>query len=78
MKHADSWCQQEDHELFDLVTKLEGKGTTFYSWPYVPSTTSTSDIAKAYRKNRPLRLVFLLYPLHLRAIRNTNTFIFVM
>jgi len=44
---------QEDHEIFDLVTELEaaeGKGTTFYSWLEVPSTASTTEIAKAYRK----------------------------
>lgn len=43
----------EDHEIFDLVSELEaaeGKGTTFYSWLDVPSTASTADIAKAYRK----------------------------
>ncbi|KAF8205056.1 hypothetical protein BJ912DRAFT_940119 [Pholiota molesta] len=28
----------------------EGKGTTFYSWLDVPSTASTNEIAKAYRK----------------------------
>lgn len=27
-----------------------GKGTTFYSWLGVPSTASTSEIAKAYRR----------------------------
>ncbi|KAJ3555540.1 hypothetical protein NP233_g12183 [Leucocoprinus birnbaumii] len=44
---------QEDHEIFDLVSALEnaeGKGTTFYSWLDVPSTATTSEIAKAYRK----------------------------
>lgn len=49
---ADS-CRQEDHEIFDLVTELEaaeGKATTFYSWLEVPSTASTAEIAKAYRK----------------------------
>ncbi|THH32944.1 hypothetical protein EUX98_g1297 [Antrodiella citrinella] len=42
-----------DHEIFDLVSALEGaegKGTTFYSWLDVPSTATTSEIAKAYRK----------------------------
>lgn len=42
-----------DHEIFDMVSELEaaeGKGTTFYSWLDVPSSASTSDIAKAYRK----------------------------
>ncbi|KAF9446947.1 DnaJ-domain-containing protein [Macrolepiota fuliginosa MF-IS2] len=45
--------QKEDYEIFDLVSSLEtaeGKGTTFYSWLDVPSTASTSEIAKAYRK----------------------------
>jgi len=45
--------EKEDHEIFDLVTELEaaeGKGTTFYSWLDVPSTASTNNIAKAYRK----------------------------
>jgi len=42
-----------DHEIFDLVSALEGaegKGTTFYSWLDVSSTATTSEIAKAYRK----------------------------
>ncbi|KAJ8519393.1 hypothetical protein ONZ45_g3663 [Pleurotus djamor] len=45
--------EKEDHEIFDLVSELEaaeGKGTTFYSWLDVPSTASTSEISKAYRK----------------------------
>ncbi|KAG6829601.1 hypothetical protein H0H92_004070 [Tricholoma furcatifolium] len=45
--------QKEDYEIFDLVSELEaaeGKGTTFYSWLNVPSTASTAEIAKAYRK----------------------------
>ncbi|EDR12885.1 uncharacterized protein LACBIDRAFT_311868 [Laccaria bicolor S238N-H82] len=45
--------ENEDHEIFDLVTELEaaeGRGTTFYSWLEVPSTASTTEIAKAYRK----------------------------
>jgi len=45
--------EKEDHEIFDLVTELEaaeGKGTTFYSWLDVPSTATTNEIAKAYRK----------------------------
>jgi len=49
--------EKEDHEIFDLVTELEaaeGKGTTFYSWLDVPSTASTNDIAKAYRKKSML------------------------
>ncbi|KAF8913978.1 hypothetical protein CPB84DRAFT_1669307 [Gymnopilus junonius] len=43
----------EDHEIFDLVSELEaaeGKGTTFYSWLDVPSTATTNEIAKAYRR----------------------------
>ncbi|KAJ4478200.1 DnaJ-domain-containing protein [Lentinula aciculospora] len=43
----------KDHEIFDLVSAIEaseGKGTTFYSWLDVPSTASTPEIAKAYRK----------------------------
>ncbi|KAG7096863.1 hypothetical protein E1B28_004271 [Marasmius oreades] len=45
--------EKEDHEIFDLVSAVEGsegKGTTFYSWLDVPSTASTTEIAKAYRK----------------------------
>jgi len=45
--------EKEDHEIFDLVSDVEaseGKGTTFYSWLGVPSTATTSEIAKAYRK----------------------------
>lgn len=67
-KYADSWYQQEDHEIFDLVTELEaaeGKGTTFYSWLDVPSTASTNDIAKAYRKKSMLlQSVFFFYLPH--------------
>jgi len=47
-----SW-DKEDYEIFDLVSAIEtseGKGTTFYSWLDVPSTATTSEIAKAYRK----------------------------
>ncbi|KAJ6598975.1 DnaJ domain-containing protein [Mycena vulgaris] len=36
-----------------LVTAIElseGKGTTFYSWLDVPSTATTAEIAKAYRR----------------------------
>ncbi|KAF9008974.1 DnaJ domain-containing protein, partial [Cyathus striatus] len=47
----------EDHEIFDLVSAVErseGKGTTFYSWLDVPSTASTSEISKAYRKRSML------------------------
>ncbi|KIY74026.1 DnaJ-domain-containing protein [Cylindrobasidium torrendii FP15055 ss-10] len=49
---ALAW-EKEDHELFDLVEAIEaseGKGTTFYSWLNVPSTATTQEIAKAYRK----------------------------
>ncbi|KAJ7638894.1 DnaJ domain-containing protein [Roridomyces roridus] len=45
--------EKEDHEIFDLVSALEaaeGKGTSFYSWLDVPSTATTPEIAKAYRK----------------------------
>ena len=60
--------QQEDHEIFDLVTELEaaeGKGTTFYSWLDVPSTASTNDIAKAYRKKSMLLQSVFFYSRHL-------------
>ncbi|KAH9951606.1 DnaJ-domain-containing protein [Amylocystis lapponica] len=49
---ASAWTK-EDHEIFDIVSAVEaseGKGTTFYSWLNVPSTASTAEIAKAYRK----------------------------
>jgi len=45
--------EKEDYEIFDLVTaveKAEGKGTTFYSWLDVPSSATTGEISKAYRK----------------------------
>ncbi|KAF7332082.1 RNA-dependent RNA polymerase [Mycena kentingensis (nom. inval.)] len=45
--------EKEDHEIFDLVSAIqesEGKGVTFYSWLEVPSTATTAEIAKAYRK----------------------------
>ncbi|KAK7470550.1 hypothetical protein VKT23_001975 [Stygiomarasmius scandens] len=45
--------EKEDHEIFDLVSAVEsseGKGTTFYSWLDVPSTASTNEISRAYRK----------------------------
>ncbi|KAJ7665534.1 DnaJ domain-containing protein, partial [Mycena rosella] len=45
--------EKEDHEIFDLVSAIEaseGKGTTFYSWLDVPSTATTAEIAKAYRR----------------------------
>ncbi|KAI9063266.1 DnaJ-domain-containing protein [Trametes sanguinea] len=47
-----AWTK-EDHEIFDLVSAIEaaeGKGTTFYSWLDIPSTATTSEISKAYRK----------------------------
>ncbi|KAF9780123.1 DnaJ-domain-containing protein [Thelephora terrestris] len=43
----------KNYEIFDLVTaveKAEGKGTTFYSWLDVPSSATTAEISKAYRK----------------------------
>ncbi|EJU06169.1 DnaJ-domain-containing protein, partial [Dacryopinax primogenitus] len=43
----------EDYEIFDLVSALEaaeGKGTTFYSWLDVPSTATSTEIGRAYRK----------------------------
>ncbi|KAJ7129576.1 DnaJ domain-containing protein [Mycena epipterygia] len=45
--------EKEDHEIFDLVSAIqasEGKDTTFYSWLDVPSTATTAEIAKAYRR----------------------------
>ncbi|KAF9652178.1 chaperone J-domain-containing protein [Thelephora ganbajun] len=45
--------EKEDYEIFDLVSaveKAEGKGTTFYSWLDVPSTATTAEVSKAYRK----------------------------
>ncbi|KAI0770860.1 DnaJ-domain-containing protein [Irpex lacteus] len=51
---ALAWTKaREDHEIFDLVSALEaaeGKGTTFYSWLDVPSTASSAEISRAYRK----------------------------
>ncbi|KDQ64560.1 hypothetical protein JAAARDRAFT_28204 [Jaapia argillacea MUCL 33604] len=47
-----AWTK-EDYEIFDLaaaVEQSEGKGTTFYSWLDIPSTASTTEIGKAYRK----------------------------
>lgn len=44
---------QEDHEIFDLVSAIEGaegKGTTFYSFLGVPSTATVLEITKAFRK----------------------------
>ncbi|VDC07300.1 unnamed protein product [Peniophora sp. CBMAI 1063] len=49
---AAAWTK-EDHEIFDLVSALEGaegKGTTFYSWLNVSSTASREELSKAYRK----------------------------
>ncbi|KAJ7368388.1 DnaJ domain-containing protein [Mycena albidolilacea] len=48
---------KEDFEIFDLwsaVEASEGKGTTFYSWLDVPSTATTQEIAKAYRRKSML------------------------
>ncbi|KAJ7713756.1 DnaJ domain-containing protein [Mycena maculata] len=53
---ALAW-DKEDHEIFDLVSAIqasEGKDTTFYSWLDVPSTATTAEIAKAYRKKSML------------------------
>lgn len=53
--------QQEDYEIFDLVSALEnaeGKGTTFYSFLNVPPTATTNEIAKAYKqKSKVLQCV---------------------
>ncbi|KAJ7682708.1 DnaJ domain-containing protein [Mycena polygramma] len=49
--------EKEDHEIFDLVSAIqtsEGKDTTFYSWLDVPSTATTAEIAKAYRRKSML------------------------
>ncbi|KAJ7781150.1 DnaJ domain-containing protein [Mycena metata] len=49
--------EAEDHEIFDLVSAIqgsEGKDTTFYSWLDVPSTATTAEIAKAYRRKSML------------------------
>lgn len=49
---ALAW-EKADYEIFDLVSaveKGEGKGTTFYSWLDVPSSATTAEISKAYRK----------------------------
>ncbi|KAH8830489.1 DnaJ domain-containing protein [Flagelloscypha sp. PMI_526] len=49
--HLCSAWDNFDHEIFDLVTELEADGlTSFYGWLDVPSSASTSEIAKAYRK----------------------------
>ncbi|KII95104.1 hypothetical protein PLICRDRAFT_33936 [Plicaturopsis crispa FD-325 SS-3] len=53
---VSAWTK-EDHEIFDLVSAVEGsegRGTTFYSWLGVPSTATTSEISKAYRKKSML------------------------
>lgn len=51
-----------DHEVFDLVGELAADNVTdFYSWLDVPSTSSASKIAGAYRKlSKQLQLVALL------------------
>ncbi|KAH7921821.1 DnaJ-domain-containing protein [Leucogyrophana mollusca] len=49
---VSAWTK-EDHEIFDLVSALEGaegKGTTFYSWLDIPSSATLAQINKAYRK----------------------------
>lgn len=49
---ALAWTN-EDHELFDIVSALEGaegKGTNFYSFLNVTKAASEKDINKAYRK----------------------------
>jgi len=53
---VSAW-EKEDHEIFDLVSEIEaseGKGTSFYSWLDVPSTASTAQISKAYRRKSML------------------------
>ncbi|KAH9853494.1 DnaJ-domain-containing protein [Lenzites betulinus] len=47
-----AWTK-EDHEIFDLVSAIEateGKSTSFYSWLDIPSSASTQEISKAYRR----------------------------
>ncbi|KAI5455130.1 hypothetical protein NCC49_002401 [Naganishia albida] len=47
-----AWTK-EDHEIFDLVSALEGsegKGTTFYSFLGVPPQAQLKDINRQYRK----------------------------
>ncbi|KAI9448023.1 DnaJ-domain-containing protein [Lactarius indigo] len=44
----------EDYEIFDLVSAVEGKGTTFYSWLDVSSSASVAEIGRAYRKKSML------------------------
>jgi hypothetical protein len=54
---AVSAWEKEDHEIFDLVSEIEaveGKGTSFYSWLDVPSTATTAEISKAYRRKSML------------------------
>ncbi|GAA5824214.1 hypothetical protein JCM10212_002911 [Sporobolomyces blumeae] len=49
---ALAWTN-EDHELFDIVSALEGaegKGTNFYSFLNVTKSASEKEINKAYRK----------------------------
>lgn len=52
---------KEDHEIFDLVSALEGsegKGTTFYSFLGVPPQAQLKDINRQYRK-RSLELQYV-------------------
>ncbi|GAA6023024.1 hypothetical protein JCM8202_000319 [Rhodotorula sphaerocarpa] len=49
---ALAWTN-EDHEIFDIVSALEGaegKGTTFYSFLNTTKSADDKTIAKAYRK----------------------------
>ncbi|GAA5884923.1 hypothetical protein JCM6882_007153 [Rhodosporidiobolus microsporus] len=49
---ALAWDNQ-DHEIFDLVSSLEaaeGKGTTFYSFLNTTKSATEKELAKAYRK----------------------------
>jgi len=53
---VNAWTK-EDHEIFDLVSAVEGaegKGTTFYSWLDVSPSASMAEIGRAYRKKSML------------------------
>ncbi|TCD69660.1 hypothetical protein EIP91_006677 [Steccherinum ochraceum] len=59
-----------DHEIFDLVSAIEGaegKGTSFYSWLDVSPSATTSEIAKAYRKKS-----MVLHPDKNQGVRNAH------